>query len=483
MRSGYRVLFSAVLVLACVGCRESKPGARLAAMQAVPPAGFAWSGALTPHTVRIVAGLWASGPVRLVVRPDVDTVLAARSEPFVIPDSGRVVSALVEGLTPGVRYTYAFESGEETVREGTFRTPEDGPFSFEVAIGGCALTGSDRPVFDAIREREPLFFLHLGDMFYEDIAVNSPGFYRRAFGRVLRSPRQAALYRSTPIVYVWDDHDYGPNNSDRIAPGQEAAREVYDELVPHYPLHDGPIYQAFSVGRVRFIVTDLRSPRDPVDFGEPGDRTTMGAEQKAWFKRQLLDANGRYPVIVWVSTVPWIDPPSPTADTWGGFPRERREIADFVKDNGIEGLVIVAGDAHMVAMDDGSNSDYASGGGAPIPVIQAAPLDQTGSEKGGPYSEGAYPNPSVFPPHPGQWVGMAVRDDGGPEVCVDWTGYRTDARSTDTETLVEWGRCFAASVPPAPLFRDRADSTTTVLDSLVRAPLPPTVTLASGTAD
>ena len=473
------VLAVCLLAIALTGCREPKSGARLALAETVPPAGFVWSGALTPHSIRIVAGLWVSGPVRLLVRPEADTLRTARSEPFTIPESGRVVLALVEGLTPGVRYTYAFESGEATLREGTFRTPEAGPFSFDVAIGGCSLTGSDQPVYDVIRERDPLFFLHIGDLFYEDIAVNSPGFYRRAFGRVLRSPGQSALYRSTPIVYVWDDHDFGPNNSDRIAPGQEAARATYDALVPHYPLPGGPIYQAFSVGRVRFIVTDLRSPRDPVGFGEPGGRTTMGAEQKAWFKRQLLDANGRYPVIVWVSTVPWIDVPSPTADTWGGFPRERREIADFVKDNGIEGLVIVAGDAHMVAMDDGTNSDYASGGGAPIPVIQAAPLDQAGSAKGGPYSEGMFPNPSVLPPHPGQWVEMAVTDDGGPEVCVEWTGYRTDARSTDTETLVEWSSCFEASVPPAPLFRAGADSTATVLDSLDLAPPPPTITVTN----
>ncbi len=469
-----------LIVLASAGCREPTSGARLAQTEVVPPAGFAWSGALTPHSVDIVAGLWASEPVRLVVRPEADTLLPFRSEPFMVGETGRVVRARLEGLTPGTRYGYAFESAETSLRDGTFRTPEDGPFSFEVAVGGCAQTGSDQPVFDAIREREPLFFLHLGDMFYENIAVNRPGAYRRAFGRVLRAPRQAALYRSTPLVYVWDDHDYGPNDSDRTAPGEEAARQVYRELVPHYPLADGPIYQAFSVGRVRFIVTDLRSARDPNASREPGERSMMGAEQKAWFKRELRVANGRYPVIVWVSTVPWIAPPSPKGDNWGGFARERREIADFVKENGIRGLVILGGDAHMLAMDDGTNGDYATDGGAPIPVIQAAPLDQTGSEKGGPYSEGAYPNPSTLPPHPGQWIEMAVRDDGGPEVCVEWTGYRTSARSTDTETILAWNRCFEAAERPEPLARGFADSTATVLDTLALVPPVPTVTVTSG---
>jgi hypothetical protein len=44
----------------------------------------------------------------------------------------------------------------------------------------------------------------------------------------------------------------------------------------------------------------------------------------------------------------------------------------------------------MLAADDGSNADYATGGGAPIPVMCGGPLDQNPSLKGGPYSQGVY---------------------------------------------------------------------------------------------
>jgi hypothetical protein len=44
----------------------------------------------------------------------------------------------------------------------------------------------------------------------------------------------------------------------------------------------------------------------------------------------------------------------------------------------------------MLAADDGSHSDYAEGGGARMPVLCGAPLDQSSSIKGGPYSEGVY---------------------------------------------------------------------------------------------
>ena len=48
---------------------------------------------------------------------------------------------------------------------------------------------------------------------------------------------------------------------------------------------------------------------------------------------------------------------------------------------------MISGDAHMLALDDGSNNIYASEGVASFPVIQAASLDSIGSIKGGDYSE------------------------------------------------------------------------------------------------
>jgi hypothetical protein len=82
--------------------------------------------------------------------------------------------------------------------------------------------------------------------------------------------------------------------------------------------------------------------------------------------------------------------PALDEDYWGVFSTERREIANFIKANRISGVCILHGDSHMLAADDGTYSDYATGGGAPLPVMCAAPLDQEPSIKGGPYSQGVY---------------------------------------------------------------------------------------------
>ena len=91
--------------------------------------------------------------------------------------------------------------------------------------------------------------------------------------------------------------------------------------------------------------------------------------------------------------------------------------------------MIVSGDAHMVALDDGTNSE----GG--FPVLQAAALDRPGSDKGGPYSGGTFPGG-------GQFGTIDVHDDGGETVAVTLAGHDWQG-----ETLVS--QRFVFDVDPA----------------------------------
>src|SRR6185436_14553547 len=104
-------------------------------------------------------------------------------------------------------------------------------------------------------------------------------------------------------------------------------------------------------------------------------------------------------------------------DHWSVFAAERREIADFIKDHHIQGVAILHGDSHMLAADDGSHSDYATGGGAPLPVMCAAPLDQDASLKGGPYSQGVY----RVRKGEGAFGLVTIRDEGG-QIHVQYSG-------------------------------------------------------------
>jgi prolyl oligopeptidase len=441
------------------------------------------SGGVTPYSAIVKGKVAREGmSVRLALSKN-----SLLTSPTFMPtvksetNHNNVVAFPLENLQPDTQYYYALEVNGRLDRKtrGGFRTfPPPGPASFKIAFASCGRTGSTRNIYDRIREHQPLFYMNMGDFHYQNIDTNRPSLFRAAYDAVLASPQQADLYRSTPLVYMWDDHDYGGNNASKKSRTHIAARSIYDEYVPHYPFADpatdAPIHYSFSVGRVKFIITDLRSERDEPKVKDEPKKSLMGEKQKKWFKDELLASNGQYPLICWMTTVPWIgqkgkNPYSnlktnvygyvhhtqsnlfnaPTnrdrggrgggrnsntnnagsdEDHWSVFTYERREIADFIKSNHIQGVCILHGDSHMMAADDGSNSDYATGGGAPIPVMCGGPLDQNPSLKGGPYSQGVY---RVRDKDGESGFGLLTITDQGSHIDVAYSG----RNNTNHETI------------------------------------------------
>ena len=393
---------------------------------------WVWSGGVTGDGAVVVArldGEDADVPaVTLDVRPVAATGNAHRRTVRSSPDADRIVRWQIDGLEAGTAYRYAVVVGgdrDDGRGAGRFRTAPAGPRSMTVAVAACARTGSNGAVFDAIRAVHPDLYVVEGDLHYGDVTGADPDTFLGLYDRVLTAPAQAALYRSVPVAYVWDDHDYGTNDADASAPSRDAARTAYRQAVPHYALpagsDTGAIYQAFTMGRVRFVLTDTRSERSGTSM--------LGRRQLAWLLDELRTASRTHALVVWVNPDPWIAPADPGRDDWGGYAGERRRIADTIAETGTHNLVMLSGDAHMVAVDDGTNSDYSRAGGAGFPVLHAAALDRRGEVKGGPYSEGTFPGA-------GQFGTLSVHDHGGDRITVDlagrdWKGRTLVARSFD----------------------------------------------------
>ena len=94
----------------------------------------------------------------------------------------------------------------------------------------------------------------------------------------------------------------------------------------------------------------------------------------------------------------------------------------------VAGLLLLAS-CQRDAADDGSNSDYATGGGAPIPVMCGGPLDQNPSLKGGPYSQGVY---RVRDKEGESGFGLIRVEDRGHEIAVDYSGRNNTNKTTIT---------------------------------------------------
>lgn len=398
-------------------------------LPAIPdtPVEWMWSGAMTSTTGTIVARITGTDVALLLTGPEGET----RHQGEETDDIWRFA---ISDLEPATTYEYKFtvDGTVITERTGTFATFPAGPASFTLAVGGCARLGSNGVVYEAIRALDPDLYLILGDFFYADF-INQFDQFTAAYDETLTRPAQAALYDTVPVAYIWDDHDYGRNDASSTTPTRGIARTAYSRYVPHYPLTgNGTINQAFTYGRVRFVMLDTRSARDPDSATDGPNKTMLGAAQLAWLEDELLAAKDRHALTVIISSVPWIAAPEAGADDWAGYTFERQKIADFIAANDIENLLMVAGDAHMIAIDDGSHTNYAAAGNATFPLLHAAALDRPGSVKGGPYSEGVYPGG-------GHFGTVEVTDTGGSELTVriaglDWTG-ATLASYTFTVTV------------------------------------------------
>ncbi len=392
---------------------------------------WVWTGALAPTRLEVVARLADEGDPARVVATAVDGTTVRSEE--VDPGEHQIVRLALEGLEPATAYSFHLEVGgepDEGRGRGGFTTPAVGPQSFRVAVASCARVGANGAVYDAIAAVDPLLYLAIGDIHYGNIEDPSVEPFLGAFDHLLTRPGQAALYREVPIAYVWDDHDYGPDEADASSPTRSAARHAYRAATPHYPVLPGdePINQAFTIGRVRFILTDGRSERT--------EETLLGEQQLTWLIDELTTSARSHALVVWGQSVPWIEAEGPAAVSWGRYPQERRQIADAIAEAGIDNLVMVSGDAHMVALDDGTSSDYSTSGGGGFPVLHAAALDRPGHIKGGPYSEGAFPGA-------GQFGVVDITDDGGPTIDV-----RLSGRTWDGRELVALTRTFDVSPGP-----------------------------------
>lgn len=396
--------------------------------QETTPVLWVLSGAVTSESVSIKSKL--SEPARtveLMLSADGGAEYPTVWEPENHIAAENIYQFNPSGLSPNTSYSYVLrvDGVIDDAKAGEFQTFGEEAQSFRFAMGSCASSGSNGVVFDTIRGKDPLFFLMPGDLHYEDLEDTDIGLYHAAYDMTFTQPAQAALYRAAPLVYIWDDHDYGDNNSDSTSIGRSAVRLAYQEAIPHYSLPEGsgdvPIYQSFEIGRVRFILTDLRSEKDVADAADNAQKSMMGSNQKAWFKQELLSGKSQNQLIFWVSSVPWNGPAVAGEDHWAGYTTEREEIANFIAGNEINHLVILSGDAHMLAFDDGSNSNFATVAGHTgsdvkgMPIFHAAALDRPGSTKGGAFSHGLFPGW-------GQFGLVDVNDLGGDQIEVTFTG-------------------------------------------------------------
>lgn len=308
------------------------------------------------HTTSSDARIWAKASeaakvsVRIGTRPDLSDSRTIKG-PRLEAASGFMGQVLVGGLAPGTRYHYAvLLDGKPAMLRPypSFTTaPREGaPGKVRVAFTSCAgYHGylATAGYADMARTNMDLLLM-LGDYHYAN--TNSPAVQRRFYFDQRDTAGWRGLSPRLPIYAIWDDHDFGPNNSDGTLPGKELSLRTFTEhwANPAYGELDNPgVYFKFTRANVDFFMLDVRYHRDPNGATNLAHKTHLGTKQLAWFKRELLSS--RAPVKVLAAGGEWQT--YGTEDSWTPFARERDEIFKFIEDNRIPGVLLLSGDRHF----------------------------------------------------------------------------------------------------------------------------------------
>ena len=160
-------------------------------------------------------------------------------------------------------------------------------------------------------------------------------------------PLQTLLTATTHLA-IWDDHDFGPNDSDTSYVFKGETLKLFTRYWPNptFGLPEVPgAFGAARYGDVLFFLLDDRYYRYPDRWPDGPDKTMFGARQLEWLKQALVSA-----------------PAAPSRSSraeassgaganrfegWHQFATERRAFAEWLDAQKIDRVLFVSGDRHF----------------------------------------------------------------------------------------------------------------------------------------
>jgi alkaline phosphatase D len=245
------------------------------------------------------------------------------------------------------------------------------PPAFTVALGSCAYvneTEFDRPgtpyggeyeIFNAIAAKQPDVMLWLGDNVY----YREPDFYSAAFMRH-RNAHTRALPEMQPLLgrahnyAIWDDHDYGPNNSDRTYSKKREALQIFKDywLNPSYGIEEAPgVFFNFTWADVDFFMLDDRYHRSPDNYPDVPDKVMFGKEQMRWLKEALVSSRAPFKIIAGGNQML---NPQIGDESFSAYKNEYAELLNWIKSNDVWGVLFLSGDIHRTELIRLENPDF-----------------------------------------------------------------------------------------------------------------------------
>jgi alkaline phosphatase D len=165
------------------------------------------------------------------------------------------------------------------------------------------------------------------------------------------------LKASTPIIGVWDDHDYGINDGGKHFVQKKDSRNLMFDFLdvpansPDRQREGGYSAHTFGEGeqQVKVILLDARYFRDSLvrvdrvyQINSTGQ--ILGDAQWKWLENELKTSTARVNFIV--SGIQFL-PTEHAYEKWANFPQEREKLLEVIASSGVQNPILMSGDRHI----------------------------------------------------------------------------------------------------------------------------------------
>jgi alkaline phosphatase D len=279
---------------------------------------------------------------------------------------------VLDKLQPGKKYKYnVFINNKMVVLpyETSFSSKklwqwrEDAP-DFTVALGSCTYINEpevDRPgkgygsgysIFESINSKNPDIMIWGGDNLYlreVDWDSKTGILHRYTHSRSIKEIQP--LLAKTQNFAIWDDHDFGPNDSDRSFYNKNLTLEAFkyfwaNKSYGMNPEQNEGNYSTFNWGDVQFFLLDNRFFKSPNDR-ETGTKTLLGDKQFEWLIDALSYSKATFKIIYIGGQVITT---AARFENYATYPEEKEKLLKEIETNKIKGVLFLSGDRHFTEL-------------------------------------------------------------------------------------------------------------------------------------
>jgi len=245
---------------------------------------------------------------------------------------------------------------------------QNGKFD-RMAFGSCNRQDAPQPLWKPILADRPDLWIWMGDNIYGDSPMMDT--LRAKYARQNANPDYQRLKASTPIIGVWDDHDYGINDGDkRFAQKKESRDLMFDFLgmpadAQERNREGGHAAHTYGTGdqQVKVILLDGRYFRDTLSRIDRQYQVNLtgqmlGDAQWKWLEKELNTSTARVNFII--SGVQFL-PTEHVYEKWANFPKEREKLLDLIARSGAQNPILMSGDRHIAEIMKLEDSRFPKG--------------------------------------------------------------------------------------------------------------------------